>query len=129
MAIVVSLAGVLILLFVISRGPAVPDAATLVLEPGGAIAEVMPDDVVGQVLGRDATTVRGLVEALQKAKRDDRIRSVLLMPATLDLPYWGKVQELRDAVLDFRASGKTVVAFLEYGGDREYYLASAADRI
>ena len=129
LAIFVSLAGVLILLFVISRGPSVPDAATLVLEPGGAIAEVAPDDVVGQVLGRDATTVRSLVESLQKAKRDDRIRSVLLMPSTLDLPYWGKVQELRDAVLDFRESGKTVVAFLEYGGDREYYLASAADRV
>ena len=129
LALFVSLAGVLILLFVISRGPSVPDAATLVLEPGGAIAEVAPDDVVGQVLGRDATTVRSLVESLQKAKRDDRIRSVLLMPSTLDLPYWGKVQELRDAVLDFRESGKTVVAFLEYGGDREYYLASAADRV
>ena len=38
------------------------------------------------------------------------------------------MQELRDAVLDFRKSGKRVVAFLEYGGDREYYLASAADR-
>ena len=45
------------------------------------------------------------------------------------LPFWGKVQELRDAILDFRKSGKTVVAFLEYGGDREYYLASAADRV
>src|SRR6185503_13974114 len=42
---------------------------------------------------------------------------------------WAKVQELRDAVLDFRTSGKTVVAYLEYGGDREYYLASAADRV
>ncbi len=129
LAVFVSLAGVLVLLFVVSRGPSVPDAATLVLEPGGAIDEVMPDDVVGQVLGRDSTTVRSLVESLQKAKRDDRIRSVLLMPSTLDLPYWGKVQELRNAVLDFRESGKTVVAFLEYGGDREYYLASAADRV
>src|SRR5207237_10690360 len=44
-------------------------------------------------------------------------------------PFWGKVQELRDAVLDFRKSGKTVVAFLEFGSDREYYLASAADRV
>jgi protease-4 len=51
------------------------------------------------------------------------------MPRPLDSPFWGKVQELRDAVLDFRKSGKTVVAYLEYGGDREYYLASAADRV
>ena len=64
-----------------------------------------------------------------KAKRDSRIKTVLLMPSGLQLPYWGKVQELRDAVLDFRKSGKRVVAFLEYGGDREYYLASAADKV
>src|SRR5262249_20966351 len=62
-------------------------------------------------------------------KRDPRIANVLLLPSTLELPYWAKVQELRDAILDFRKSGKPVVAFLEYGGDREYYLASAADRV
>jgi protease-4 len=39
------------------------------------------------------------------------------------------VQELRDAVLDFKESGKPVVAFLEFGGDREYYLATAADSV
>ena len=36
---------------------------------------------------------------------------------------------MRDAVMAFRKSGKTVTAFLEFGGDREYYLASAADRV
>ena len=54
---------------------------------------------------------------------------MLLRPGSLELPYWAKVQELRDAVMDFRESGKPVIAFLEFGGDREYYLASAADRV
>ena len=128
-AVVVSVAGLLLVFMLVSRGPSVPDSATLVLRPGGELQEVVPDDVVGQVLGRDASTVRSFVESLRKAKRDPRVRSVLLMPSTLELPYWAKVQELRDAILDFRESGKTVVAFLEYGGDREYYLASAADRV
>jgi protease-4 len=61
-------------------------------------------------------TMRGLVESLRLAKRDPRITGVLLMPSSIDSPYWGKVQELRDAVLDFRKSGKVVVGFLEYGG-------------
>src|SRR5687767_1691054 len=112
-----------------ARGPSIPDESVLVMRPGGELLEVLPDDVVGQVLGGDAGTVRGFIESLQKAKRDPRITSVLLLPATLELPFWGKVQELRDAVVDFRRSGKSVVAFLEYGGDREYYLASAADRV
>jgi protease-4 len=123
------MAAVVLMLFAASRGPSVPSSATLVLRPGGDLPEVEPDDVVGQVFGRDANTVRGFVEALSKASRDDRVRAVVLMPSTLDLPYWGKVQEMRDAVMAFRKSGKMVSAFLEYGGDREYYLASAADRV
>ena len=129
LAVLVCMAGVAILLFVMSGGPSVGRASTLVLRPGGQLQEMVPDDVVGQVLGGDGGTVRAFVQSLRMAKRDARITHVLLTPSTLDLPYWAKVQELRDAVLDFRKSGKKVVAFLEYGGDREYYLASAADRV
>ena len=129
LAVLVSLAGITFMYLAVSGAPSVPSAATLVLRPGGDLQEVVPDDVLGQVFGRDAATVSGFVDNLHKAKRDSRIKTVLLMPSSLQLPYWGKVQELRDAVLDFRKSGKRVVAFLEYGGDREYYLASAADRV
>ena len=129
MATLLSVAGAVFLYLLSSRGPSIPDRALLVVRPGGELVEVLPDDVVGQVLGRDASTVRGFVESLRKARRDPRITSVLLLPSTLELPFWAKVQELRDAIVDFRQSGKTVVAFLEYGGDREYYLASAADRV
>ena len=40
-----------------------------------------------------------------------------------------QVPEIRAALEDFRTSGKFVHAWLEFAGDREYYLASAADRI
>ena len=128
-AVLVSFAGIVLMYLAVVRGPSVPESATLVLRPGGDIQEVVPYDVVGQVFGREANTVRGFVEMMRKAKRDPRIKTVLLRPSSLELPYWAKVQELRDAVLDFRKSGKTVVAFLEYGGDREYYLATAANKI
>ena len=54
---------------------------------------------------------------------------MLLKPTGFTSPFWGKVQEIRDAVLDFRKSGKPIYAYLEYGGDRDYYLATAADKI
>jgi protease-4 len=129
LAILVSVTGVALMYLAASSGPAVPGKATLVLRPGGELQELVSDDVVGQVLGRDNNTVRSYVDTLRAAARDDRITSVLLVPSTLSLPYWAKVQELRDAVIEFRKSGKPVLAFLEYGGDREYYLASAADRV
>src|SRR5581483_3488118 len=53
----------------------------------------------------------------------------LLKPTGFESPFWGKVQEIRDAVLDFKKSGKPIYAYVEYGGDREYYLATAADKI
>ena len=95
LAVVVSMAAVVLMFVAVSRGPSVPSSATLVLRPGGELPEVEPDDVVGQVFGRDVNTVRGFVEALRRASRDDRVRAVLLMPSTLDLPYWGNVQEMR----------------------------------
>jgi protease-4 len=129
LAVIVSFLGVAFIYVLVSRGPSIEDDSTLVLRPSGALEDTTPDDVVGQLIGSNATTVQAFVEDLRLAKRDPRITGVLLMPGSLDSPFWGKVQELRDAVLDFRKSGKTVVAFLEFGGDREYYLASAADRV
>jgi len=129
LAVIVSVTGIAFVYLLVSRGPAIEDDSTLVLRPGGELQETAPDDVVGQLIGRNVTTVRSFVESLRLAKRDPRITGVLLLPSSFESPFWAKVQELRDAVLDFRKSGKIVVAFLEYGGDREYYLASAADRV
>jgi protease-4 len=114
---------------VLSGRGAGSQGGTLILRPGGLLLERTPDDVVGQLVGRERSTVRRFVDALRRAKTDRRVTGLLLAPSGLDLPYWGKLQELRDAVVDFRTSGKPVTAFLEYGGDREYYLASAADQV
>ena len=112
----------------VMRGPSVPDHATLILRIGGELVETPPNDVFGQVTGgARAQTVRGYVDALRRAKNDPRIESVLIVPSHFESPYWGKVQEIRDAILDFRKSGKRISAYLEYGGEREYYLATAAD--
>jgi protease-4 len=115
---------------VVRRGPTVPDHATLILRIGGTLVETPPADVLAQFTGGTrAQTVRNYVDALHRAKTDSRITSVLIVPTHLDLPYWAKVQELRDAILDFKKSRKPINAYLEDGGDREYYLATACDRI
>ena len=106
-----------------------PSSAALVLRPDGDLPELRPDDVFDQFVDREPDSLRGFASALRRAKTDSRITSLVLMPGSLDSPYWAKLQELRDAVVDFRSSGKPVTAYMEYGSDREYYLASAADRI
>src|SRR5262249_6698216 len=69
-----------------------------------------------------------LVDELGTAKTDARITSVIVRPIGTSA-LWGKVQEVRDAILDFRRSGKPIIGYLEYGGEQEFYLASACDKV
>src|SRR5947199_4280770 len=125
----ISILGFTLIYVLFGREPAVPSNATLVLKVGGSLSELAPADVVGYLRGAKTPTVRSIVDNLRKAKVDPRVKAVLLKPTGFDSPFWGKVQEVRDAVLDFKKSGKPVYAYLELGGDREYYLATAADKI
>ena len=128
-AVFISVVGFAFLYFLFGREPAVSSNSTLVLRVGGDLTEIAPTDVVSYVRGVKAPTVRSVVDNLRKAKADSRIRAVMLKPTGFESPFWGKVQEIRDAVVEFRKSGKPVYAYLEYGGDREYYLATAADKV
>ena len=113
--------------FLTTRGPTVQAGSLLWLRVPGNLAEREPDDLLGQLVRR-RNTVGAVVETLRKAKVDARVEAVVLIPA-LQPGLWGKVQEVRDAVLDFKTSGKPIVAYLEYGGGQQYYLATACDQI
>jgi protease-4 len=65
---------------------------------------------------------------MRKAKADNRIGAVLL---DINFPGigWGKAEELRDAIKDLRTSGKPVYAYMELGMNKEYYIATAADKV
>ena len=95
------------------------------LRPSGEIPEVLPQ----VILGNDELSVRAYVELIRKAKGDSRIKGILLRPGGISSPFWAKLQEIRSALEDFKTSGKYLYAWLEHAGDREYYLASVADRV
>ena len=124
-ATVVSVVAMLMLYLAVGQEPSVANRTTLVLRPSGDIPEVLPN----VILGGDELTVRAYVELVRKAKGDSRIAGILLRPGGINSPFWAKLQEIRSAVEDFKTSGKYVHAWLEYAGDREYYLASVADRV
>lgn len=126
LAVISSAALVTLSWFALSRGPAVPSEGVLVLRLGGDLDEI-PVTVLDQVF-QERPTMRSLVDAIRAAKTDRRITGIVLEPVAAP-SMWGKVHELRDALVDFRSSGKPLVAFLEFAGDREYALASAANRI
>ncbi len=100
---------------------------------GGGLLEKMPSDPVSQFMLKDRPTLRSVVDALDKAGDDPKVVGLV---ATLGAGGLGmaQAQEVRDAVLAFRAKKKTAIAFAEtfgeFGpGNGGYYLASAFDEI
>jgi len=130
LACLLSISGLALVYLVTTREPVVATRSTLVLRLSGDLTEGGPEDgVTGWLPGPRHPTVRNVVENLRKAKGDPRVTSVLLMPSGLQAPYWAKLQEIRDALIDFRKSGKSATAYLEYGGAQEYLLATGCDRV
>jgi protease-4 len=129
LAVLVSMAAMVVLMLAVGREPAVPSNAYLVVRVEGDLADASSDTVFESVLGARRNGTRAIVENLRKAKADRRVSGIIVRPAGLSSAYWARLQEVRDAIVDFRSSGKPAVAHLEYGGDREYFVATACDRV
>jgi len=127
-AVAVSMSVVVATYLVATRGPRVESRSVLWLRVPSDLVERVPNDIVGQLMAGRRDTVESVVDALRKAKVDDRVQAVVVVPP-IRLGLWGKLQEIRDAMLDFKESGKPLVSYLEYGGGQQYYLATAADKI
>lgn len=95
----------------------------------GAVPEHIRTTSLDEFFGGSPVTVRQHVFNLEKAAADRRIKGVLLELESLEGTGWAKMEELRDALVEFKKSGKFVVAFSEYLSEREYALALGADTI
>ena len=113
--------------------PGVPDRVVLELELDEPLVEHEVEESLASAFGQERLTVRDVVDALEKAGKDARVKGLVVRlngtPGSTAV-----VQELRDAVKAFRATGKKAVAFADTlgeggGATGSYYLASAFDEI
>lgn len=113
--------------------PAAPVPSRAYLEVGlsGELREIAPPDFLENVvLGVRPLALHDIWLNIRKARSDRRIEALLLRLDMLACD-WAKAAELRDAILDFRRSGKKAYAYIEEGPDfdKEYFLATACDRV
>lgn len=109
--------------------PSVQNNSVLVLNISGDLPDYIPEDPMARAFGyREPQSFTSLLTQLRKAKADKKIGAVLL---DVQFPQigWGKADELRRAIADFKTSGKPVYAYMEIGSNKEYYIASAADKV
>ena len=112
-----------------NRKPRVEANTVLLLNLEGDLPEQSPLETPLPFLQRtEPLTVAETWNLLHRAAGDSRIKALVLEPRGLNIG-WAKLEELRGDILAFKKSGKPVYAFLRTGGTREYYLATAADRI
>jgi protease-4 len=111
------------------RKPVVADNSTLVLHMEGDLPEQAPVDYGLPFLSQQQPlSIAENWQLLRNAAADPHIKAIVLEPRGLSVG-WAKLEELRGDIVNFKKSGKPVYAYLRGPGMREYYVATAADRI
>ena len=111
-----------------------PEGSVLVLRPAGTLVEQTrledPLELLRPAGSRvSQTSLRNLLDAVNAARDDDRIRALVIETDQLSSGGLSKLAELRNAIEGFKESGKPVIARGERFTQGQYYLASVADEV
>jgi len=110
----------------------VSDNSILRIELTGTVVDrSTPDSPLNQLLGRSNASSQGLdvlIDAIKTAKGDKRIKGIYIEGGTMSSDF-ATLQELRGALVDFKSSGKFIVAYADSYTQGAYYIASVGDRV
>jgi protease-4 len=118
-----------------STAPSLPARAALVIAPVGALVEQLEGDPYDRALAellddaKPETLARDIVDGLRFAKDDKTIDAVVLELGGLGGGGMSKLERVADAMLDFRESGKPLVATANFYSQGAYFLAAHADEV
>lgn len=124
---IVSIAGM-----IATQGVTAPikEGSILKIDMAGELTERADENPFAALLGDMAATqsLEDALLALKKAAKSDKIKGVFLCGSSLATQP-AMAQELRQALLEFKKSGKWIVAYGDSYSKTAYYLASVADSI
>lgn len=112
-----------------------PDSGALYLAPSGVLVDQKTTiDPVGEILSETSqqdseTLVRDIVEAVNAAASDRRITHLVLDTDYMTGASLSKLEEISVALLQFKKSGKPIIAVADNLSQSQYYLAAHADEI
>ena len=111
----------------------VKENSVFVIKLDGVITErAEADSPLNAILGMGDMSVMGLndlIASIRKAKDNDDIKGIYLEGGVLEFDAPATAQQLRDALKDFKKSGKWIVAYADQYMQASYYVASVADNI
>ena len=107
--------------------------SVMILDLNGTLVERTQEDPLGilsQLFNDDSNTygLDDILSSIKKAKENKDIKGIYLQANSLGTSY-ASLQEIRNALLDFKESGKFVIAYADSYTQGLYYLSSAADKV
>ena len=108
----------------------VKENSIFVLNLEGTLSERVQENPFQKLL-REENQAYGLddiLSSIRKAKDNENIKGIYLQPTSLSTSF-ASLEEIRHALVDFKGSGKFIVAYADQYTQSMYYLASVADKV
>ena len=111
--------------------PKVKDNSVLVLNLNGVMQERSQDDIYSFLTGGEMSSLGldDLAEAIDKAKTDDNVKGIYIEAGMFAPDGPASVQALRNKLVEFKKSGKWIVAYGDQYTQSAYWLCSVADKV
>ena len=111
--------------------PKVKDNSVLVLNLNGVMQERSQDDIYSFLTGGEVSSLGldDLAEAIDKAKTDDNVKGIYIEAGMFAPDGPASVQALRNKLVEFKKSGKWIVAYGDQYTQSAYWLCSVADKV
>ena len=108
----------------------VKDNSVFVLDLKGNLSERVQENPFQQIMGdgNGSYGLNDILSSIKKAKENDKIKGIYIQPSYLATSF-ASLEEIRNALQDFKESGKFIVAYADQYTQGMYYLASLADTV
>lgn len=131
--IVIGVIGMMSIIGMIASGNAAQNVeknSVFVLNLSGTISEQGSENPLSMFTGDNSLNsgLNDILSSIKKAKTNDDIKGIYIEAGALAANY-ATLQEIRNALADFRKSGKWIVAYGDFYTQGAYYVASVADKV
>ncbi|MDY6409654.1 MAG: signal peptide peptidase SppA [Prevotella sp.] len=109
----------------------VSDNSVLVINLSGSMTERSDNNIIDHIQGNSNFTIGldNMLNAISKAKDNDKIKGIYIESGMFSADSYASMQAVRKALVDFKKSGKWIVAYGDSYTQATYYIASVADKI
>ncbi len=108
----------------------VKNNSIMVINLNGTVTDMMVENPLATLLNEENTNlgVKDILESIEKAAVHENIKGIYLIGGALSAPP-AALQEIRDALVKFKITGKPIVAYADSYTQGCYYLCSVADKL